>query len=72
MSLIAAPIDVELVEVSNEGVVSARRRGILRIQVDPLVLNRLELCQIVEVCSAFASIATEEEDTVFEGQTVGT
>ena len=71
MSLIAAPIDVELVEVPNEGVVSARGRGILWIQVDPLVLNRLELRQIVEVCPAFASIATEEENAVFKGQTVG-
>ena len=71
MSLIPASINVEVVEVADEGVVGAGLRRILWIQVSPLVLESLVLSQVVEVVATFASVAAEKENTVFESQTVG-
>ena len=72
MCLISTPIDIELVEVADKGVVCARLRCILRVQIDPLLLNGLELCQIVKVDSTFASVASKEENAILKGKTVGT
>ena len=69
--LVAPAIDVKLVEVSHEGVISPRLRRIVRIQVHPLLLYRFELGQVVEVDSSFARVATEKENTVLEGEAVG-
>lgn len=38
VSFIATPIDIELIEVSDERVVCSWLGGVLRIQVNPLVL----------------------------------
>ena len=72
MGLVAATVYEELVEVSNEGVVCSRLGSVLRIEIHPLILNRLELCEVVEVYAAFARVATEEKDAVLKGETVCT
>ena len=51
--------------------VSPWLRWIRRIEIDPFLLNGLELCQIIKVDATFASVATEEEDAVLEGERVG-
>ena len=71
MGLIATSVDKKLVEVPHEGVVSARLRRIFRVKIDPLILQGLELSQIIEVDAAFAGVASEEENAVFEGDAVG-
>jgi len=43
MGLVAAPINIELIEVSHKCVICARLRCILRIEINPFLLNRLEL-----------------------------
>ena len=48
--------------------IGARLRRILRVQIDPLLLNGLKLCQIVKVDPTFPGVASEEEDTVLEGE----
>ena len=68
MSLVSAAIDVELVEVTDEGVVGAGLRRILGIEVDPLFLQRLELGQVVEVDPAFTRVASKEENAVLKGE----
>ena len=70
MGLVAAAIYIKLVEVPDEGVVRSRLGSVLRIQIDPLILNRLELGEVVEVYTAFARVATEEKYAVLEGETV--
>ena len=72
VSLVTTTIDVELIKVANKGVISARLRSVVRIEIDPLLLYRLKLCQIVEVDSTFASVAAEEENTVLERKAMGT
>ena len=71
MRFVAAAIDVELVEIAHERVVCARLGSILRIEIDPLFLQRLELGQVVEVDATFARVPSKEEDAVLEGETVG-
>lgn len=72
MSFITATVDVKLVEVADEGMISAGLRGVLRIKIDPLLLNRLKLSQIIEIDTTFACVPAEEEYTVFEAEAVGT
>ena len=70
--LVATAIDIELVEVADKAMVCARLRCILWIQIDPLLLNRLKLSQVIKIDSTFASVSSKEEDAVFEGKRVGT
>ena len=51
--------------------VSPRLRCVRRIQIDPLLLDCLELGQIVKVDSAFARVAPEKEDAILERKAVG-
>ena len=69
--LVAPPINVKLVEVPHETVVRPRLRGVLRVKIHPLLLERLELGKIVEVNTALSCVASKEKDTVLEGETVG-
>ena len=69
--LISTTIDVELVEMPDKRMVSPWLRWIRRIEIDPFLLDSLELCQVIEVDATFASVATEEEDAVLEGERVG-
>ena len=71
MRLVASTVDIELVEVTHKGVVGAGLGRILRIQVHPLLLYGLELCQVIEVDASFSRVAPKEENTILEGQTVG-
>ena len=71
MRLVSASIHVKMVELANKGVVSTRLGSVLRIQIHPFVLQRLVLCQVVEVVSSFAGVASEEEDAILEGKAVG-
>ena len=66
MCLVAPTINIKLVEVADEGVVRARLGSILWVQIDPLLLNGLELGQVVKVDSTLACVASKEENTVFE------
>ena len=63
---IAASIDIELVEVADKAMVSARLRCILRIQIDPLLLDCLKLSQVVKVDPAFPRITAEEKYTILK------
>ena len=71
VSFIAAAIYIELVEVAHKAMVCARLRCILRIQIDPLLLDCLKLSQVVKVDPTFPRIAAEEEYTVLKGEAVG-
>lgn len=66
VSLVATAIHEELVEVAHERVVSAGLGCVCWVQIDPFVLDRLELSQVVEVNATFARVASEEEDAVFK------
>ena len=68
--LISTTIDVELVEMPDKRMVSPWLRWIRRIEIDPFLLNGLELCQVIKVDATFASVATEKEDAVLEGERV--
>ena len=71
VSLVAPSIDVELVEVAHEGVICSWLRGIQGVQVHPLLLNRLELSQVIEVDATFARVTSKKENAVLEGEAVG-
>ena len=68
MRLITPTIHIKLIEVADKCMIGARLRRILRVQIDPLLLNGLKLCQIVKVDPTFPGVASEEEDTVLEGE----
>lgn len=69
--LVPPTVDVKVVELAHKGVVSARLRGVLRVEVDPLVLEGFVLSQIVEVVPSLSGVAAKEEDAVFECEAVG-
>ena len=71
MSFVAPTVNVELIEVAHERMICSWLRGVLGVQVDPLLLYRLELCQIIEVDTTFARVTSEEENAVLEGEAVG-
>ena len=71
VGFVSAAVNVELVEVSHEGVVCSWRRSILRVQIDPLILDGLEFGQVVEVGAPLPRVASEKEHTVLKRQTVG-
>lgn len=71
VSLVSPPINVKLVEVAHEAVISPRLRCVLRVKIHPLLLERLELGEIVEVDAAFSGVPAEEKDAVLEGEAVG-
>ena len=64
--LITPPVYVKLVEVAHETVVSAGLGSVLRVEIDPLLLDSLELSQIVKVDATLARVAAKEEYTVLE------
>ena len=66
MSLISPTIHIELVEVADEGVVSSGGRCILRLEVDPLVLQCLELSQIIKVSSSLPCVASKEKYAILK------
>ena len=66
MRLVTSSVNIELVEVADKSVVRARLGSILWVQIDPLLLDGLELGQVVEVDSTLACVASEEENTVLE------
>jgi len=66
VSFVSPAVHIERVKVSHERVVSSWTWCILWTQVNPLVLQSFELCQVVEVDPAFTGVASEEVDTVFE------
>ena len=68
---IAPTIYVELVKEAYEAMVGTRLRCVLRVQVNPLLLNRLKLCQVVKVDATLSRVPTEEENTILEGEAVG-
>ena len=70
MSLIPASVNIELIEVPNEGVVSPGRRSILWVQIDPLILDGLEFCQIVEVSPSLPGVASKKEHAILKRETV--
>ena len=51
--------------------VSAGLGSIEWVQIHPLLLNCLELCQVVEVNATFPRVASKEEDAVLERKRVG-
>ena len=64
--LITSPVDVKLIKVAHETVVSTGLRSVLRVKIDPLLLDSLELGQIVKVDATLARVAAKEEYTVLE------
>ena len=70
VGFVAATIHIELVEVSDEGVVGSRLGCVSWIQIDPLLLDGLKFCQIIEVDTTFACVPTKEEYAVLKGKTV--
>ena len=66
VGFITPTIDVELIEVSHKGVIRTWRWCILWIQVYPFILDGLEFCQIIEICSTFSRIPSEEENAVLK------
>ena len=64
--LITSTVDVKLVEVAHETVVSTGLGSVLRVEIDPLLLDSLELGQIVKVDATLACVAAKEEYAVLE------
>ena len=68
MSFVAPTVNVELIEVAHERMICSWLRGVLGVQVDPLLLYRLELCQIIKVDTTFACVTSKEENAVLKGE----
>ena len=64
--LIAPTVDVKLVEVAHKTVVRTGLGSVLRVEIDPLLLNSLELSQVVKVDATLARVAAKEEYAVLE------
>lgn len=67
---ISATIDIKLIEIAYKAMIRSGLRRILRIQIDPLVLNCLKLSQVVKIDPSFPRITTEKENTILEGKAV--
>lgn len=70
MCLITTSVDVKRVEMAHKSVVSPGLRSMVRVQINPFVLQCLVLCQIVEVASTLTRVASKEKDAIFKGQGV--
>ena len=63
---ISATIDIKLIEIAYKAMIRSGLRRILRIQIDPLLLDCLKLSQVVKVDPTFPRITAEEKYTVLK------
>ena len=56
--------------MAHKSVVSPGLRSMVRVQINPFVLQCLVLRQVVEVASTLARVAPEEKDAIFKSQRV--
>lgn len=68
MRFVTPSVDVELIEIAHERMICSWLRGVLGVQVDPLLLYRLELCQVIEVDTTFARVTSKKENAVLKGE----
>jgi len=72
MGFITTPVYIKTVKLPDQSMISARLRSILRIQVNPFVLQSFILCQIIKVDATFPSITSKEKYTVLKRNTMST
>ena len=70
MSFISSAIDVKMIKLPDKSMVSSRLRCILRIKVNPFILECLVLSEIVEVIATLTRISTKKENAIFKGKTM--
>lgn len=70
MRFVATTIDIKVVELSDESVISSRLGCILWVEIYPFVLQSFVLSQVIEVISSFSCIPSKKENTILKCKTM--